>query len=127
MAMKTFALIGAAGYVAPRHVRAVKETGNVLLAAIDPHDNIGFLDNYYPETRFFTKFERFDRYMDKLKNENNGVDFVSICSPNHLHDTHIKSALHWSADAICEKPLVLNPWNLNVLKKIEEESSGQRV
>ena len=126
MAIKTFALIGAAGYVAPRHVRAVKETGNVLLAAIDPHDNMGFLDNYYPETRFFTKFERFDRYIDKLKNENKGVDFVSICSPNHLHNTHIKSALHWSADAICEKPLVLNPLNLNVLKKIEEES-GQRV
>ena len=104
MAIKRFALIGASGYVAPRHVRAIKETKNVLVAAMDPHDSIGFLDNYYPESCFFTKFEHFDRYMDKLKSQHKGVDFVSICSPNYLHDTHIKSALRWGSNAICEKP-----------------------
>ncbi|MCS5551289.1 MAG: Gfo/Idh/MocA family oxidoreductase [Gammaproteobacteria bacterium] len=120
--MKKFALIGASGYVAPRHVQAIKATGNALVAAIDPHDNVGFLDSYYPETAFFTEFERFDRYMDKLRGQNKGVDYVSVCSPNYLHDAHIKSALRWGADAICEKPLVLNPWNIDLLKKVEQES-----
>lgn len=126
MSLKRFALIGASGYVAPRHVQAIKATGNSLVAATDPHDNVGFLDGYYPNAAFFTEFERFDRYMDKLKNQNKGVDFVSICSPNHLHDSHIKSALRWGADAICEKPLVLNPWNINALEKVEKES-GKRI
>lgn len=126
MSIKRFALIGASGYVAPRHVKAIKATGNSLVAATDPHDNVGYLDSYYPKTAFFKEFERFDRYMDKLKNQNKGVDFVSICSPNHLHDSHIKSALRWGADAICEKPLVLNPWNIDVLKRVEKES-GKRI
>jgi len=112
--------------VAPRHVKAIKATGNSLVATTDPHDNVGFLDTYYPNAAFFTEFERFDRYMDKLKNQNKGIDFVSICSPNHLHDAHIKSALRWGADAICEKPLVLNPWNIDVLEKVEKES-GKKV
>ena len=126
MSIKRFALIGASGFVAPRHVQAIKATENHLVAATDPHDNVGFLDAYYPNTAFFTEFERFDRYMDKLKNQNKGIDFVSICSPNHLHDAHIKSALRWGADAICEKPLVLNPWNIDVLKRVEKES-GKRI
>ena len=124
--MKKFALIGASGYVAPRHVQAIKATGNALVAAVDPHDNVGFLDSYYPETAFFTEFERFDRYMDKLRDQNRAVDYVSVCSPNYLHDAHIKSALRWGADAICEKPLVLNPWNIDLLKKVEQES-GRRI
>lgn len=126
MSIKRFALIGASGYVAPRHVQAIKATGNYLVAAIDPHDNVGFLDAYFPNASFFTEFERFDRYMDKLKNQNKKVDFVSICSPNHLHDAHIKSTLRWGADAICEKPMVLNPWNIDVLKRVEKES-GNRI
>ena len=126
MVVKNFSIIGASGYIATRHVQAIKATGNKLLAAIDPHDNVGYLDNYFPETSFFTEFERFDRHMDKLKTKNIDVDFVSICSPNYLHDTHIKSALRWGADAICEKPLVLNPWNLDVLKKVEKHT-GQRI
>jgi len=126
MSIKRFALIGASGYVAPRHVQAIKASGNSLVATTDPHDNVGFLDAYYPNAAFFTEFERFDRYMDKLKNQNKGIDFVSICSPNHLHDTHIKSALRWGANAICEKPIVLNPWNIDVLKRVEKES-GKRI
>lgn len=126
MSIKKFALIGASGYVAPRHVQAIRATGNSLVAATDPHDNVGYLDGYYPKTAFFIEFERFDRYMDKIKSQNKGVDFVSICSPNHLHDAHIKSALRWSADAICEKPMVLNPWNIDVLKRVEKES-GKRI
>ena len=124
--MKNFALIGAAGYVAPKHIQAIKATQNSLVAAIDPHDNVGYLDTYYPKAAFFTEFERFDRYVDKLKNQNKKIDFISICSPNYLHDTHIKSSLRWGADAICEKPLVLNPWNIDVLEKIEKES-GKRI
>ena len=126
MSTKRFALIGVSGYVAPRHVQAIKATGNSLVATTDPHDNVGFLDAYYPNAAFFTEFERFDRYMDKLKNQNKEIDFVSICSPNHLHDAHIKSALRWGADAICEKPMVLNPWNIDVLKRVEKES-GKRI
>lgn len=124
--MKRFALIGASGFVAPRHVQAIKETGNDLVAATDPHYNVGYLDDYYPKTAFFSEFERFDRYMDKLRSQNIGVDYISVCSPNHLHDTHIKSALRWGADAVCEKPLVLNPWNIDVLKKVEQES-GRKI
>jgi len=124
--MKDFAVIGLSGYIAPRHIKAIKDTQSNLLAATDPHDNVGFLDSYYPNASFFTEYERFDRYMDKLQNNSSGVDFVSVCSPNYLHDAHIKSALRWGADAICEKPLVLNPWNLDTLERLEKES-GKRV
>jgi len=124
--MKQFAVIGLSGYIAPRHIKAIQETNNTLLATTDPHDNVGFLDSYYPEASFFTEFERFDRYMDKLRNNNIGPDYVSVCSPNYLHDAHIKSALRWGADAICEKPLVLNPWNLDTLERLENET-GKRV
>jgi UDP-N-acetyl-2-amino-2-deoxyglucuronate dehydrogenase len=124
--MKNFALIGAAGFVAPRHMKAIKETGNNLLAALDKHDNVGILDSYFPNADFFTEFERFDRHLDKLKRKGEKVDFISICSPNYLHDSHIRFALRYGANAICEKPLVLNPWNLDALAEIESET-GKRV
>lgn len=121
--MKDFALIGAAGYVAPRHMKAIKDTGNNLVAALDKHDNVGILDSYFPNAHFFTEFERFDRHLDKLKRKGQKVDYVSICSPNYLHDSHIRFALRHGADAICEKPLVLNPWNVNALAEIEKETN----
>jgi UDP-N-acetyl-2-amino-2-deoxyglucuronate dehydrogenase len=124
--MKNFALIGAAGYVAPRHMKAIKETGNNLVAALDKHDNVGILDSYFPNADFFTEFERFDRHLDKLKRKGQNVDYVSICSPNYLHDSHIRFALKHGADAICEKPLVLNPWNLDALAEIEKET-GKKI
>lgn len=123
---KKFALIGAAGYIAPRHMKAIKETDSELVAAYDPHDSVGILDSYFPETAFFTEFERFDRHIEKLRREGNSIDYVSICSPNYLHDAHIRFALRHRADAICEKPLVLNPWNLDALKDIEKET-GKHV
>jgi UDP-N-acetyl-2-amino-2-deoxyglucuronate dehydrogenase len=121
-----FALVGAAGFIAPRHLKAIKETGNVLVAALDPHDNVGVMDSYFPECDFFTEPERFDRHLDKLHRDGQGVDFVSICSPNFLHDAHIRMALRNGAHAICEKPIVLNPWNVDALSAIESES-GCRV
>lgn len=124
--MKQFSIIGLSGYISPRHVKAIKETHNNLRAATDPHDNVGFIDATFPEASFFTEFERFDRYMDKLQNQAAGIDYVSVCSPNYLHDSHIKAALRWNADAICEKPLVLNPWNLDSLERLEKET-GKRV
>lgn len=124
--MKNFALIGAAGYVAPRHMKAIKETGNNLVAALDQHDNVGILDSYFPNADFFTEFERFDRHLDKLKRKGQKIDYVSICSPNYLHDSHIRFALRHGADAICEKPLVLNPWNVDALEEIERET-GRKV
>ena len=124
--MKRFALIGAAGYIAPRHMKAIKDTGNVLLAALDRCDSVGIIDSYFPEADFFTEFERFDRHIDKLRRKGEKIDYVSICSPNYLHDAHIRFALRNGADAICEKPLVLNPWNLDALEEIEKES-GHRV
>ncbi len=124
--MKYFALIGAAGYIAPRHFKAIKETGNVLVAALDKHDNVGILDSYFPNADFFTEFERFDRHVDKLKRRGESIDYVSICSPNYLHDSHIRFALRTGANAICEKPIVLNPWNLDALKDIEKET-GKKV
>lgn len=124
--MKNFALIGAAGFIAPRHLKAIKETGNNLMAALDKHDNVGILDSYFPSADFFTEFERFDRHLDKLKRSGNKIDYVSICSPNYLHDSHIRFALRVGADAICEKPLVLNPWNIDALTEIEKET-GKRV
>lgn len=128
MADKNFALTGLAGYIAPRHLQAIKDTGNKLIAAIDPHDSVGIIDSFFPEASFFTEVERFDRHLEKIRRENKGekVDYISICSPNHLHDAHIRLALRVGADAICEKPLVLNPWNLDVLQELEEEYN-QRV
>lgn len=125
-AQRRFALIGAAGFVAPRHMKAVKDTGNVLVAALDPNDSVGVIDSYFPEADFFTEFERFDRHVDKLRRKNKKVDFVSICSPNYLHDAHTRFALRSEAHAICEKPLVLNPWNVDALAEIEAET-GSRI
>lgn len=124
--MKFFALIGAGGFVAPRHMNAIKETGNTLLAALDPNDSVGIMDSYFPFADFFVEFERFDRHVDKLRRKGNQVDYVSICSPNYLHDAHIRFALRSQAHAICEKPLVLNPWNIDGLADIEQES-GKKV
>ncbi|HEY3044869.1 MAG TPA: Gfo/Idh/MocA family oxidoreductase [Vicinamibacterales bacterium] len=122
----TFALIGAAGYIAPRHMKAIRDTGNELVAALDPNDSVGVIDSYFPDADFFTEFERFDRHVDKLRRKNRKVDYVSICSPNYLHDAHIRFALRNQAHAICEKPLVSNPWNLDALQEIEQET-GCRV
>lgn len=121
-----FALVGAAGYIAPRHMKAIKETGNVLVAAFDPNDSVGVIDSYFPDADFFVEFERFDRHIDKLRRRHEGADYVAICSPNYLHDAHIRFALRSGAHAICEKPLVLNPWNVDALAEIEKES-GKRV
>lgn len=120
--MSTFGLIGAAGYIAPRHMKAIKDTGNQLVAALDPNDSVGVLDSYFPEVRFFTEFERFDRYVDLLRRKGEQIDYVSITSPNYLHDSHIRFALRAGATAICEKPLVVNPWNAEALLPIEAES-----
>lgn len=120
---KNFALIGAAGYIAPRHLKAMKDVGGALVAALDKNDSVGVLDSYFPETSFFTEFERFDRHLEKLKREQDvSLDYVSICTPNYLHDAHIRTALRSGAHAICEKPLVLNPWNLDALLTIEKET-----
>ena len=128
VSVKNFALIGAAGYIAPRHLQAIKDTGNNLIAALDKSDSVGVLDKYFPDSRFFTEFERFDRHVEKLRCQGSGkaVDYVSICSPNYLHDAHIRFALRVGADAICEKPLVLNPWNADALQELEKET-GKRV
>ena len=126
--MHRFALIGAAGYVAPRHMSAIKETGNRLVAALDKSDSVGIIDSYFPDADFFTEFERFDRHVDKRRRAGGGreISYVSICSPNYLHDSHIRFALRSNADAICEKPLVLNPWNIDPLVEIERET-GRKV
>jgi UDP-N-acetyl-2-amino-2-deoxyglucuronate dehydrogenase len=126
--MKNFAVTGAAGFVAPRHLKAIADTGNRLVAAVDPHDAVGVLDRYAFDVRFFTEFERFDRHLEKLRRgpASERVHFVSVCSPNYLHDAHIRLALRVGADAICEKPLVINPWNLDGLKELEQET-GQHV
>lgn len=124
--MKNFALIGAAGYVAPRHMRAIRDTGNVLLASLDKNDSVGIIDSYFPEAAFFTEFERFDRHMSRLKRNGVNTDYVAVCSPNYLHDAHIRFGLRLGADVICEKPLVLNPWNVEALKDMEQES-GRKV
>ena len=124
---KNFALIGAAGYIAPRHMKAIKETGNDLVAALDPYDGIGIMDSHFPNAAFFTEFERFDRFADKWRRDSGkSIDYVSICSPNYLHDAHIRFALRNGANAICEKPLVLNPWNIDQLKLLERET-GKKV
>ncbi|KAA1244178.1 Gfo/Idh/MocA family protein [Aquimarina sp. RZ0] len=126
MTQKNFALIGAAGYVAPKHLKAIKETDNNLLAALDKFDSVGVLDSYFPNTDFFVEFERFDRHLEKLKRRKGIIlDYVSICTPNYLHDAHIRMALRRGADAICEKPLVLNPWNIQPLIEIERECNAK--
>jgi UDP-N-acetyl-2-amino-2-deoxyglucuronate dehydrogenase len=129
-----FALIGAAGYIAPRHMKAIRETGNKLVAALDPYDGVGIMDSYFPDANFFIEPERFDRHLDKLRRiadstnsgEHRKVDYVSICSPNYMHDSHIRLAMRNGAFAICEKPIVLNPWNLDALHEIEKET-GKKV
>lgn len=123
---KNFGLIGVAGYVAIRHLKAIKETGNNLLASLDKFDSVGRLDQYFPESDFFTEFERYDRHFDMLKHKGIPIDYVSICSPNYLHDSHIRFALRHQADAICEKPIVLNPWNIDILKNIQNET-GKKI
>ncbi len=123
---KRFALIGAGGYIAPRHMKAIKETGNDLVAAMDKNDSVGIMDSYFPQAEFFTEFERFDRHLYKLKRKGQGIDFLTVCSPNYLHDAHIRFGLRLGADVICEKPLVLNPWNIDALAEMEEET-GHKV
>jgi UDP-N-acetyl-2-amino-2-deoxyglucuronate dehydrogenase len=128
MMTRNFALIGAAGYIAPRHMAAIRDTGCQLLAALDPNDSVGVLDSYFPEAHFFTEFERFDRHVDKLHRRGDAqrLDYVSVCSPNYLHDSHIRFALRSGADVVCEKPVVLNPWNIDGLSEIERDT-GRRV
>jgi len=123
--MKNFALVGAAGYIAPRHMKAIKDTKNNLIAALDKNDSVGILDSYFPEADFFTEFERFDRHIEKLKRKGIKTDFVSVCSPNYLHDAHIRFGLRIGADVICEKPVVLNPWNIDALAEIEKETGNK--
>ena len=123
--MKNFALVGAAGYIAPRHMKAIKDTENNLIAALDKNDSVGILDSYFPEADFFTEFDRFDRHIEKLKRKGIKTDFVSVCSPNYLHDAHIRFGLRVGADVICEKPVVLNPWNIDALAEIEKETGNK--
>lgn len=126
--MSNFVLIGAAGFIAPRHMAAIQATGNRLVAALDPSDSVGIIDSYFPDSAFFTEFERFDRHIDKLQRggADDRVDYVSICSPNYLHDAHVRFALRSDADVICEKPLVLNPWNIDGLVEAQART-GRRV
>lgn len=124
--MNSFALIGAGGYVAPRHMKAIKATGGDLKVAFDPNDSVGVIDSYFPDASFFVEFERFDRHLDKLRRRGEKIDFVSVCSPNYMHDAHCRFALRSQADVICEKPLVLNPWNLDGLEEIQNET-GRRI
>ncbi len=121
-----FAVIGVAGYIAIRHLKAIKDTGNTMLAALDKFDSVGIIDSYFPNADFFVEFERFDRHIDKLRRSGVNLDYVSICSPNFLHDSHIRFALRSGADAICEKPLVLNPWNVEALKEVEKRN-GKKI
>lgn len=124
--MKNFAVIGVGGYVAPRHLKAIKETGNRVVATMDPSDSVGIIDSYFPESAFFTEFERFDRHLYKLRKTEDKIDYVSICSPNYLHDAHIRFGLRSDCDVICEKPLVINPWNLDGIEEMEAET-GRRL
>ena len=124
--MKNFALIGAAGYIATRHMKAIKDTGNNLSVALDKFDSVGIIDSYFPEANFFTESERFERHLDKMRGSESAIDYVSICSPNYLHDAHIRLALRNGSDVICEKPLVLNPWNIDALAEVEKRT-GKRI
>lgn len=123
--MKKFALIGAAGYIAPRHLKAIKDTGNTLIAAYDPNDSVGIMDSYFPKASFYTEFERFDRSIEKMRISGDAIDYVSICSPNYLHDAHIRFGLRNNANVICEKPLVLNYWNVDSLIESEKDAIGK--
>ncbi len=125
--MKLFGITGVAGYIAPRHLKAIKDTGNRLIAALDPHDSVGILDSYWYHVDFFTEFERFDRHLERIKRDRDreGIDYLTICAPNYLHDAHIRLALRLGANAICEKPLVSNPWQLDALQELEQESEGK--
>ncbi len=123
--MKSFALIGAAGYIAPRHMIAIRDTGHQLVAAYDPNDSVGIIDIYFPEANFFTEFERFDRHIHKRSLSKTPLDFLSVCTPSHLHDAHCRFGLRNGCDVICEKPLVLNPWNIDVLQQLEEETGNK--
>ena len=123
---KNFAIMGVGGYIAPRHLQAIKATNNNLIAALDKFDSVGVMDSYFPEAHFFTEFERFDRHIEKLKRKKNILlDYVSICTPNYLHDAHIRMSLRQGAHAICEKPIVINPWNVDQLIEIEKESDSK--
>jgi len=124
--LKSFALIGVGGFVAARHMRAIADTGNKLVAALDKNDSVGVMDSHFPKAEFFLEYERFDRHIDLLRREGQGVDYVSICSPNYLHDSHMRFALRAGADAICEKPLVLNPWNIDGLAELEKDT-GKKI
>ena len=124
--MKNFAIIGVGGYIAPRHLKAIKDTGNNLIASYDKFDSVGLLDSYFPDAAFFTEHELFDRHCTKIKGTDKQIDYASICTPNYLHDAHIRYALRLGADVICEKPLVLNPWNIDALKKVEE-NEGKKI
>ena len=123
--MKNFALIGAAGFIAPRHLKAIKQTGNNLVAALDKVDSVGVIDSYFPDTDFFVEYERFDRHIEKLARKGKPIDYLSICSPNYLHDSHIRFGLRHGATVICEKPLVLNPWNVEALDQLQHETGKQ--
>ena len=124
--MKNFALVGAAGYIAPRHFKAIKDTGNNLVAAMDVFDSVGVLDSYFPNCAFFTEFERFDRHVDLFTRSGRKLDYLTVCTPNYLHDSHIRFGLKHGADVICEKPIVLNPWNIRRLQEVEKET-GKKV
>jgi len=124
--MKSFALIGAAGFIAPRHMKAIKDTNNNIVCALDKFDSVGILDSYFPNADFFTEFERFDRHIEKLRLNKTPIDFVSVCSPNYLHDAHIRFGLRNNADVICEKPIVLNPWNIDSLADLEQQT-GKKI
>lgn len=124
--MKKFGLVGAAGYIAPRHMKAIKDTGNILEVALDPNDSVGIIDSYFPKASFFTEVERFDRHVDKLRRKGKSLDYISICSPNYLHDAHVRMALRNEVNVICEKPMVLNPENLDYLQLLEDES-GKKI
>ncbi|MFA6825213.1 MAG: Gfo/Idh/MocA family oxidoreductase, partial [Bacteroidales bacterium] len=124
--MKNFGLIGVAGYIAPRHLRAIKDTNNNLVVALDKSDTVGLIDSYFPNCSFYTEFERFDRFVEKIKHTDQKLDYVSVCTPNYLHDSHIRFGLRAGADVICEKPLVLNPWNIDALESMQKET-GKKV
>ena len=126
MSAKIFVMLGAAGYIAPKHMQAIKATGSCLVAAMDTNDSVGVIDSYFPNASFFTEFERFDRHVDLLRRTGEAADYVSICSPNYLHDSHMRFALRSGADAVCEKPLVLNPWNIDGLAEVENDT-GRKV
>lgn len=124
--MKNFGIIGVAGYIAPRHLKAIKDTNNDLIVALDKSDTVGIMDSYFPNCSFYTEFERFDRYVEKIKHTERKLDYVTVCTPNYLHDSHIRFGLRAGADVICEKPLVLNPWNIDALSVMEKET-GKKV